>query len=239
MNKYLLTKRIENFAPTETAEPWDCVGFMVETTKTEVSKVMICLTPTDEVINQAISENCDMIVSHHPMFYVNFAKGLLDENNSPQIDIYSAHTNMDKANGGTTDTIINVLGLKNVQKQINHDFLRKVELPNPINVEDFVKQLLKISPNLRYVNNKKVTKISKIFFCAGSGADFIQEAKSLGADCLVTADLKFHTALDSDIIVFDLGHFESEILIREVLKNIIGNDVEIVFANEVCPFIYP
>lgn len=239
MNKYLLTKRIENFAPTETAEPWDCVGFMVETTKTEVSKVMICLTPTDEVINQAISENCDMIVSHHPMFYVNFAKGLLDENNSPQIDIYSAHTNMDKANGGTTDTIINVLGLKNVQKQINHDFLRKVELPNPINVEDFVKQLLKISPNLRYVNNKKVTKISKIFFCAGSGADFIQEAKSLGADCLVTADLKFHTALDSDIVVFDLGHFESEILIREVLKNIIGNDVEIVFANEVCPFIYP
>lgn len=239
MNKYLLTKRIENFAPTETAEPWDCVGFMVETTKTEVSKVMICLTPTDEVINQAISENCDMIVSHHPMFYVNFAKGLLDKNNSPQIDIYSAHTNMDKANGGTTDTIINVLGLKNVQKQINHDFLRKVELPNPINVEDFVKQLLKISPNLRYVNNKKVTKISKIFFCAGSGADFIQEAKSLGADCLVTADLKFHTALDSDIIVFDLGHFESEILIREVLKNIIGNDVEIVFANEVCPFIYP
>lgn len=239
MNKYLLTKRIENFAPTETAEPWDCVGFMVETTKTEVSKVMICLTPTDEVINQAISENCDMIVSHHPMFYVNFAKGLLDENNSPQIDIYSAHTNMDKANGGTTDTIINVLGLKNIQKQINHDFLRKVELPNPINVEDFVKQLLKISPNLRYVNNKKVTKISKIFFCAGSGADFIQEAKSLGADCLVTADLKFHTALDSDIIVFDLGHFESEILIREVLKNIIGNDVEIVFANEVCPFIYP
>lgn len=239
MNKYLLTKRIENFAPTETAEPWDCVGFMVETTKTEVSKVMICLTPTDEVINQAISENCDMIVSHHPMFYVNFAKGLLDENNSPQIDIFSAHTNMDKANGGTTDTIINVLGLKNVQKQINHDFLRKVELPDPINVEDFVKQLLKISPNLRYVNNKKVTKISKIFFCAGSGADFIQEAKSLGADCLVTADLKFHTALDSDIIVFDLGHFESEILIREVLKNIIGNDVEIVFANEVCPFIYP
>ena len=239
MNKYLLTKRIENFAPTETAEPWDCVGFMVETTKTEVSKVMICLTPTDEVINQAISENCDMIVSHHPMFYVNFAKGLLDENNSPQIDIYSAHTNMDKANGGTTDTIINVLGFKNVQKQINHDFLRKVELPNPINVEDFVKQLLKISPNLRYVNNKKATEISKIFFCAGSGADFIQEAKSLGADCLVTADLKFHTALDSDIIVFDLGHFESEILIREVLKNIIGNDVEIVFANEVCPFIYP
>lgn len=239
MNKYLLTKKIEHFAPIETAEPWDCVGFMSETAKTEVSKIMICLTPTDDVIEQALSQNCDMIVSHHPMFYVNFTTGLLDENNSPQIDIYSAHTNMDKANGGTTDTIINVLGLKPAQQPLNHDFLRKVELSNPINIEDFVKKLLKISPNLRYVNNKKVTEISKIFFCAGSGADFIQEAKSLGADCLVTADLKFHTALDSDIVVFDLGHFESEILIREVFKNIIGNDVEVVFANEVCPFIYP
>ena len=212
---------------------------MSETSKTEVSKIMICLTPTDDVIEQALSQNCDMIVSHHPMFYVNFTTGLLDENNSPQIDIYSAHTNMDKANGGTTDTIINVLGLKLAQKPLNHEFLRKVELSNPINIEDFVKKLSKISPNLRYVNNKKVTKISKIFFCAGSGADFIQEAKSLGADCLVTADLKFHTALDSDIVVFDLGHFESEILIREVFKNIIGNDVEVVFANEICPFIYP
>ena len=55
----------------------------------------------------------------------------------------------------------------------------------------------------------------------------------------MTADLKFHTALDSDIVVFDLGHFESEILIREVFKKIIGDEVEVIFAEEVCPFIYP
>ena len=101
--------------------------------------------------------------------------------------------------------------------------MRKVELETPVTVEDFAKKLLKISPNLRYVNNKKIKEISKIFFCAGSGAEFIQDAKNLGADCLVTADLKFHTALDSDIVVFDLGHFESEILIREVFKKIIGD----------------
>ena len=239
MNKFLLTKKIEEFAPPETAEPWDCVGFMAETGKTEVSKVMVCLTPTDDVITQALNTHCDMIVSHHPMFYVNFTSGLLDDRNSPQIDIYSAHTNMDRAEGGTTDTIINALWLKAFQKQINHEFLRKVELETPVTVEDFAKKLLKISPNLRYVNNKKIKEISKIFFSAGSGAEFIQDAKNLGADCLVTADLKFHTALDSDIVVFDLGHFESEILIREVFKKIIGDEVEVIFAEEVCPFIYP
>lgn len=42
----------------------------------------------------------------------------------------------------------------------------------------------------------------------GSGAEFIQEAFEYGADALVTGDFKFHTALDSPIILFDLGHFE-------------------------------
>ena len=59
----------------------------------------------------------------------------------------------------------------------------------------------------------------------------------MGADCLVTGDLKFHTALDSEIVVFDIGHFESEILILPVLKDIIGDGVEVVFAKENSPFI--
>lgn len=238
MNKYELVKRLENFAPTDTAEPWDCVGFMVETSKKEVSKVMVCLTPSDNVIKQALEKNCDMIVAHHPLFYVGLS-GLTDEKFSPKIDIYSAHTNVDKANGGTTDTIINSAGLSGFQKQIPHEFLRCVVLPKPVSVGEFAILLKKISPNLRYVNNRKIEKLSKIMFCAGSGSEFIPEAARFGADCLVTGDLKFHTALESGIVVFDIGHFESEILIREKFKSIIGNDIEVVFADEVCPFIYP
>lgn len=239
MNKYLLTQKIEKFAPLESADSWDCVGYMVETSNTDVSKVMICLTPTDDVIRQAVLENCDMIISHHPMFYVNLTDSLVTSNNSPKIDIYSAHTNMDKANGGTTDTIITTLGFKRFQKQIPHEYLRYIEFPESIKISELIKILQRISPNLRYVNNKNLVEISRVCFCAGSGTDFISDAKALGADCLVTADLKFHTALDSDIAVFDIGHFESEILIRDVFKTIIGEGVQVVFANEVCPFIYP
>ena len=53
----------------------------------------------------------------------------------------------------------------------------------------------------------------------------------------MTGDLKFHTALDSGIVVFDIGHFESEILILPVFASIIGKGVEIVFAKEKSPFI--
>lgn len=238
MNKYEIIKKIENFAPVETAELWDCVGFIAETMTQEVSKIMLCLTPVEDVIKQAIRENCDMIISHHPMFYVNLNSELVTDKFAPRIDIYSAHTNLDRANGGTSDTVIKILGLEKYQKTIAHEFLRMVELPTPLSVGRFAQNLRKISPDLRYVNNKSVQNISKVMFCAGSGAEFIKDAQSLGADCLVTGDLKFHTALESEIVVFDIGHFESEILILPVLKNLIGSDVEIVFADEKSPFIH-
>ena len=55
MNKYEIVKRIEQFAPPETAEEWDCVGFIAETEKTEISKIMLCLTPTESVINRHLN----------------------------------------------------------------------------------------------------------------------------------------------------------------------------------------
>ena len=237
MNKYEIIKRIENFAPCESAETWDCSGFIAETGMQEVSKIMLCLTPTEEVITQAIAQNCDMIISHHPMFYLKLDSVLLTESFKPRIDMYCAHTNMDKADGGTTDTLIKVLGLENYKKTVEHDFLRMIELPAPEQTEIFAGRLKTVSPDLRYVNNKNTKTVSKIMFCAGSGADFIEEAQKLGGDCLVTGDLKFHTALDSGIVVFDVGHFESEILILPVFASIIGKGVEIVFTKEKSPFI--
>ena len=238
MNKYEIINKLEKFAPIENAEPWDCCGFIAETEKQEISKIMLCLTPTEDIITQAISNNCDMIISHHPMFCVNLNSKLFANGYKPVLDIYSAHTNMDKAQGGTTDTLISFLDLDEYKKPIEHDFLRMIEFKSPMLVEDFANLLKKVSPKLRYVNNKKVKEISRIMFCAGSGADFIDDTKMLGGDCLVTGDLKLHSALDSDIVVFDIGHFESEILILPVFKNIIGNDVEIIFSQEKSPFLY-
>ena len=51
--------------------------------------------------------------------------------------------------------------------------------------------------------------------------------------------LKFHTALDSPIVVFDIGHFESEIMILDVFEKLINNYVKVVRAKEHSPLIYP
>lgn len=224
MDKYSIVKKIEDFAPPELAESWDCSGWAVNVkSKDEVFKVMVCLTVTDDIVNQARTQNCDMIISHHPLFFVPL--------NWRDINIYSAHTNLDKTGGGTTDTLISTLGLKITDAS---DFLRYSD--TNISIDEFLKLLSKVSPNLRYVNNKNISYIKRIAFCAGSGSEFIQEAYENGADALVTGDLKFHTALESPIAVFDIGHFESEILILDVIKNLLSC-VEIIFAKEKSPFI--
>ena len=223
MNKYEIVRKIEEFAPIETQEKWDCSGWGVNKNGNEVNKILFALTVTDKVLKQAEENNCDMIISHHPLFFVPFEY--------KNINIYCAHTNLDRAEGGTTDTLIRKLGFV---KSENQDFVRLVKLEKEITVEDLKNKLLKISPKLRYVNNFEIDKISSIGFCAGSGSEFINETD---ADAFVTGDLKFHTALDANKVVFDIGHFESEIFAPQILKEITGVSEKGVIADEKSPFI--
>lgn len=225
VNKYELVKLIEAVAPPETAESWDMSGWLVETTKTDVNKVMLCLTITDDIIKQAKETNCDMIISHHPLFCVPFCYNC-------EIDIYSAHTNLDKAPCGTTETLIKKLGLT-PNREIKHDFLRFCDIE--ISFENLIDMLKPYSKNIRYTNPKNVNNTSRIAFCSGSGTEFWHDACQLDADVLITGDLKFHTALDSKIAIIDIGHFESEILVLQEISRLLKDMTQIIIANETSP----
>ena len=223
MNKYDLVKIIEDFAPLELQEKWDCSGWLVETQKTDVKNVMIALTVTEDVFKQATEKHCDMIISHHPLFAVPLNYSL--------IDIYCAHTNADKTLGGTTDTFVEALGLK---AHPVGEFLRIAD--TEISIKDLSAKIKKLSPNARIINNKNVQKVSKTAFCAGSGMEMYEEAIENGCDCFVTGDLKYHGAIDSQIVLYDAGHFETEVLIKKVFQGLIKDKVEVCIANESSPF---
>lgn len=229
MDKKKIAEIIENFAPLSLAEEWDCSGWLVNVSGTsDVQKVMICLTVTEDIVKQAKENDCDMIVSHHPLFFVPFEY--------KDINIYCAHTNLDRTSGGTTDELIKILGLSDyVMSGIEqHPFVRYVECP--LTVRDFTERLSRMSQNLRVVNNKNISEIKKIAFCAGSGSEFIKDAVINSADAFVTGDIKFHTAVDSPIVLFDMGHFESEIPVLNVFLKLLRYEVQIVFAIEKSPF---
>ncbi len=99
------------------------------------------------------------------------------------------------------------------------------DLEKPMEVVPFLKlvKVAMLSGAIRYTSfNKKV--VSKIAVCGGSGSFLINKAKSSGADVFLTSDLKYHQFFDSegDIMLVDIGHYESEQFTKELLYELIN-----------------
>ncbi|NBG88499.1 Nif3-like dinuclear metal center hexameric protein [Isachenkonia alkalipeptolytica] len=113
-------------------------------------------------------------------------------------------------------------------------------LKQATSVESFIEYLKKVLKlkEVRYVGDLH-REISTVAILNGSGGDFIQQANKAGADCFITGDLKYHEAqdaMDEEISILDIGHYESEIIFREFIKNQLKNrfkeEVEIYIAED-------
>ncbi|MFO7863983.1 MAG: Nif3-like dinuclear metal center hexameric protein [Salinivirgaceae bacterium] len=116
-----LIKHLETAYPLKYQESYDNSGLLVDRLNQEVNSALLTLDITPEVIDEAISKKADMVISHHPVIFKPLKKIL---NSTPtekiirkalahDIAIYSAHTNMDSAQGGTNDKVCELLKLKN------------------------------------------------------------------------------------------------------------------------------
>ena len=234
--------KIENYAPLETQAKWDNSGWQINLHKKYYKNILTCVTVTDEIINQAIKQDCDLILAHHPFIFEPLKK---IENNTiikaiqNGIQIYSAHTTLDLAKGGTTDTLSEKCGFgycPNIEEFINGKFL-----DNEIDVnilQNEIKQKLNIDC-IKIVNFTGKTKIKSVAFCAGAGGSEIKKVNELGYDLFITGEVKFHESLDAnDTIVFELGHYQSEKFIGEIFQKILGCEVNIIEANEKSPYYF-
>ncbi len=218
--------KLEAVAPIESQEEWDNSGWQVYTGEKNANNVLISLNITENVVDQAIKNNCDLIISHHPVFFKpikNIKNKAIIKAIKNNIQIYSAHTNFDKAINGTTQTLVKklekVLGLTK-QKTIN-GFVSYATLKEPLSTSEFCNSIKK-ALNLKVIKiSKPCLEIKRIAICAGSGADFINELATYNVDCFISSDIKYHQALDCNFMTVDVGHFESEVISLESIKNII------------------
>ena len=76
------------------------------------------------------------------------------------------------------------------------------------------------------------TIIRRIAMCGGSGSEFISKAIRMGAQAFITSDTKYHDFVDfgNDILIIDIGHFESESCTKEIFYNVIREK----FPNFAC-----
>ena len=233
-------KILDKYAPAVLAEDWDNSGWQINLYNPYVKKIMVCLTVTDDVINQAVDLGCDMIVSHHPLIF-NPIKKIHDikiikaiKNN---IQIFALHTNADKTKGGTSDMLAEYMLLR--ETAAINDFVRAGYLKYAMTLDEFlskVKLQLNVS-HLKVINEGAKTSIKNVAVCAGSGAEFIEPLGRYNIDAYVTADVKYHQALEpARFVIIDIGHFESEKPFVERVTNMLrkakGDKVEVVIANE-------
>ncbi|GCD81814.1 Nif3-like dinuclear metal center hexameric protein [Parageobacillus thermoglucosidasius] len=114
---------LERFAPKQLAMEGDRIGLQIGTLNKPVQKVMVALDVLEEVIDEAIAENVDLIIAHHPPLYRPLKQIATDQAQGRMIEkclkhdiaIYAAHTNLDIANGGVNDWLAEALGLEQAE----------------------------------------------------------------------------------------------------------------------------
>ena len=110
---------LDTFAPFRLAESWDNVGLLWGDPDAEVARVMTCLTVTPRTALEAIHENAELIVSHHPVLFKAVKRvvanqpgdGLLWNLARAGVSILSPHTAFDNTDGGINDVLARRLGL--------------------------------------------------------------------------------------------------------------------------------
>lgn len=228
-----ICETIEEKFPLEFAESYDNVGLLIGDENREVSKVLVALEVTEKVINEAIETKADLIVTHHPLIFKSIKKitssgyieNLVLKLIENKIALYSAHTNFDNSNGGMNDILARKLGLINIkglEEGLNYASGRIGELTKEMNFGEFciyIKEKFELKNII--VSGDLERKINKVAVVGGSGSDYLKASIKKNCDCLITGDIKHHTALDYSnmgINIIDITHFESEIIFKEEMK---------------------
>ena len=114
---------IEQLAPLPLQESYDNSGLQVGDVNREVTGILLCIDVTEDVIEEAISLGCNLVISHHPIAFRPF-KSLTGKNYVERcmiqairnnIALYAAHTNLDNARGGVNYRLAQMLELQNVK----------------------------------------------------------------------------------------------------------------------------
>lgn len=228
---------MEELCPNELAEDWDNCGVQINTEFQHVEKVLVSLEVTDQVIAEAVEQNVDLIVTHHPLIFGSYRKidsetvlgRYLNQLIRAGISVYSCHTSFDIMEGGNNDYLGEVLGLAEVEPFENgNPFCRKGITPTEITFQNFIHQVseaLGVSARFFSATGDLSRNITSVGWCTGAGAEFMEEALEEGCDLYITGDLKYHDAQNAkalDLCVLDAGHYGTEKIFVDNMAELLG-----------------
>ena len=218
---------LRGIAPLELQMDFDNAGIQVGSLEQEVGKILVALDITNAVIDEALALGAQLIVSHHPLIFGGLNNVTAEGKGAKTlrlaragISAISMHTNLDIAQGGVNDVLIELLGANSEQGLDADNCGRVGELPEPMEFMAFAKmcrEKLNVQ-GLRYYNAGRPVK--RLAVMGGAGGNEVQAAFDKGCDTYVTGDVSYHQFQLADelkINLIDADHFCTENPIVPVL----------------------
>lgn len=230
---------LNSIAPFETQEDWDNSGMLVGDMEAEVNRVAVVLDITPEEIKKANAIGADLIISHHPVIFSpikSVTKGSVPyELVASSMNALCCHTPLDIADGGTNDSLAELLGIKVTRAD---DPILRLGTVEPTTADELAGKIAKtLNTKVRYADAGRIIK--KIAICTGAGCSLIEAAGEI--DAFITGDASHHNFLDcvqEGITLIAAGHYETEIVVVPVLVKKLQTqfpDIEIIDIKQENP----
>ncbi len=229
---------IDRLAPFWLTMDFDNTGILIGDRNREVSCALLALDCTPAVVEQARQLGAQLIITHHPVIFHPLKRvnedAVVYQLIRSDIAVISAHTNLDIAQGGVNDALASAIGLRDcrglelLNEQTGAWLGRIGTLPEPLFPEAFaahVKSCLNAA-SVKFAAAPRA--IHTVALCSGSGADCLDAAISAGADALLTSEVKQHeylAAAAAGISIFDAGHFDTEDIVIEPLRDYLAKEI--------------
>ena len=232
---------LEQFAPLPLQESWDNAGLQVGLTEAEVSGALLCLDVTEKVVDEALAEGCNLIVSHHPLLFrgLKTISDMTDVQRTVRkaiqkdIAVISMHTNMDNAKGGVNYKMAEKLGLQDVQfmapKTVGDVTCGSGvigTLETPLAARAFVEKVKETFGVACAMTNELLYRpVSRVALCGGAGDFLLDEAVSAAADAFITGEMHYHQyfGYEQRVQICVIGHYQSEQYTTEIFRDIFND----------------
>lgn len=219
--------------PEDLREEWDNDGLMCSAdTSSEVHRVLCTLDVTEEIVDYAIEQCFDLIVSHHPLIFRPISSVTEDNPTARKvikliesgISVFSFHTRADKVSGGVNDRLCDLLGMYDT-RPFGEGLLGRIgELDEEMTLEEFAyKVKIAIGADaVRYADGYNAAK--RVAVVGGDGKDFLAAAIAAGADTFLSGRLSYNVmeeASERGINLVEAGHYFTEQPVTELFSGII------------------
>ncbi len=207
--------------PLEEAGDWDNVGLLLEGSRRELSKVLLTLDISPEVVAEAIENDVDLLIAYHPPIFRGLKRltredpltAMMLDLLEAGISLFSPHSALDAATGGFSDSLM--ARFPPHALQLREGSLRIFELEEEISRDELAAYLQQEVP-LPYLRVAGAAgPLKRIALCPGAGASTFIGLQDL--DAVFTGEMKHHEILEQvrlgrAVLISEHGHSERPLL---------------------------